>query len=226
MSSDGMIRIMIIEDHPIFRIGLCELINQEVDLMVCGEAEDVGKAWEDIQRLNPDMAIVDISLKGRSGLELIHQINNYKKDLPVLVLSMHDEALFAQRALRAGAKGYIMKKDASESVVKAIRSVLDGKIYVSEKVIGGILETLSGQAETQGKSIAEKLTDRELEVFQLIGKGISTKEIAEQLNLSVKTIGTYRERIKEKLNLRHTTELVRHAVYWVENEKLETNPEE
>ena len=117
MSSDGMIRIMIIEDHPIFRIGLCELINQEVDLMVCGEAEDVGKAWEDIQRLNPDMAIVDISLKGRSGLELIHQINNYKKDLPVLVLSMHDEALFAQRALRAGAKGYIMKKDASESVI-------------------------------------------------------------------------------------------------------------
>jgi len=220
MSSDGLIRIMIIEDHPIFRIGLGELINQEVDLIVCGEAEDVGKAWEEIQRLDPDMAIVDISLKGRSGLELIHQINNYKKDLPVLVLSMHDEALFAQRALRAGAKGYIMKKDASESVIKAIRRVLDGKIYVSEKVIGGILETLSGQAQTQDKSIVEKLTDRELEVFQFIGLGASTKEIAGKLSLSVKTIGTYRERIKDKLNLRHTTELVRHAVHWVESEEL------
>lgn len=220
MSSDGLIRIMIIEDHPIFRIGLGELINQEVDLTVCGEAEDVGKAWEEIQRLDPDMAIVDISLKGRSGLELIHQINNYKKDLPVLVLSMHDEALFAQRALRAGAKGYIMKKDASESVIKAIRRVLDGKIYVSEKVVGGILETLSGQAQTQDKSIVEKLTDRELEVFQFIGLGASTKEIAGKLSLSVKTIGTYRERIKDKLNLRHTTELVRHAVHWVESEEL------
>ena len=226
MTAKDVTRILIVEDHPIFRIGLGELINQESDLTVCGEAEDIGKAWEKIRKLDPDMVIVDISLKGRNGLELIHQINSYGKDLPVLVLSMHDETLYAQRALRAGAKGYIMKKDASESVVKAIRSVLDGKIYVSEKVIGNILETLSGQAQTQDESIVEKLADRELEVFQFIGQGTSTKEIAEKLSLSVKTIGTYRERIKEKLNLRHTNELIRHAVHWVENEGLETDPEE
>lgn len=226
MTADGATRILIVEDHPIFRIGLGELINQEGDLTVCGEAEDIGKAWEKIQKLDPDMVIVDISLKGRNGLELINQIKSYEKDLPILVLSMHDETLYAKRALRAGAKGYIMKKDASESVIKAIRSVLDGKIYVSEKVMGNILETLSGQAQTQDKSVVEKLTDRELEVFQFIGLGTSTKEIAEKLSLSVKTIGTYRERIKEKLNLKHTNELIRHAVHWVENEELETDPEE
>lgn len=226
MATNKVTRILIVEDHPIFRIGMSELINQEGDLKVCGEAEDIGKAWEKIKKLDPDLVIIDISLKGRNGLELIHQINSYKKNMPVLVLSMHDETLYAQRALRAGAKGYIMKKDASESVIKAIRSVLEGKIYVSEKIIGNILETLSGQAQTQDRSVAEKLTDRELEVFQLIGQGSSTKEIAEQLSLSVKTIGTYRERIKEKLNLKNTNELIRHAVHWVDNEELETDPEE
>jgi DNA-binding NarL/FixJ family response regulator len=219
------IRIMIVEDHPIFRLGLCELINQEHDLIVCGEAEDTGKAWNEIQRLKPDMVVVDISLKGGDGISLIKEIRRYYKNLPVLVVSMHDESRFAERSLIAGAKGYINKQETSGSIVDAIHCVLSGKIYVSENIKEEILNQLVGGIDDDDKSPIERLTDRELEVFQHIGKGFSTNEIARKLNLSTKTIGTYRERIKEKLNLKHASELVRHAMLWVENEYINMTPE-
>ncbi|MGO9139396.1 MAG: response regulator transcription factor [Syntrophales bacterium] len=223
--ADQKIRIMIVEDHPIFRLGLCELINQENDLVVCGEAEDTGRAWNEIQRLKPDIVIVDISLKGGDGFSLIKEIKRYYKNLPVLVVSMHDESRFAERSLIAGAKGYINKQETSGSIVDAIHSLLSGKIYVSEKIKEEILNKLVGRIDDYDKSPIERLTDRELEVFQLIGKGFSTNEIAGKLKLSAKTIGTYRERIKEKLNLKHTSELIRHAMLWVENEYIDVAPE-
>jgi DNA-binding NarL/FixJ family response regulator len=211
--------VFIVEDHPIFRLGLRELINQEDDLFVCGESDDVGKALKEIQRLRPDLAIVDISLKGRSGIDLVKDLGADCKDLPVLVLSMYDETLYAERALQAGAKGYIMKQETSESIVKAVRSVLGGKMYLSENVMGDILGRFVGKPATAEKTPIARLTDRELEVFRLIGQGLTTNQIAKQLSLSGKTIGTYRERIKEKLNLKNAAELTRHAVRWLENEQ-------
>ena len=212
-------RIMIVEDHPVFRMGLRELINQESDLAVCGEAEDAGKAYDEIRRLEPDMVIVDISLRGRDGIDLIRDLRGHNKDLPILVLSMHDESRFAERSLLAGAKGYIMKRETSSSVVEAIRCVLRGQIYLSDKIKGEILSRFVGGAHTYNRSPVDRLTDRELEVYRLIGQGLSTNEIAAKLSLSAKTIGTYRERIKEKLNLKHASELIRHAMLWVENEE-------
>ncbi len=217
-------RIMIVEDHPVFRMGLRELINQESDLVVCGEAEDAGQASKEIRRLEPGMVIVDISLKGRDGIDLIREVRSNNKDLPILVLSMHDESRFAERSLLAGAKGYIMKRETSSSVVEAIRCVLRGQIYLSEKIKGEILSRFVGGAHTYNKSPVDRLTDRELEVYRLIGRGLSTNDIAEKISLSAKTIGTYRERIKEKLNLKHASELIRHAMLWVENEEIRTNP--
>ncbi len=219
-------RIMIVEDHPVFRMGLRELINQEGDLVVCGEAEDAGQASKEIRRLEPGMVIVDISLKGRDGIDLIREVRSNNKDLPILVLSMHDESRFAERSLLAGAKGYIMKRETSSSVVEAIRCVLRGQIYLSEKIKGEILSRFVGGAHTYNKTPVDRLTDRELEVYRLIGRGLSTNDIAEKISLSTKTIGTYRERIKEKLNLKHASELIRHAMLWVENEEIRTNPKD
>jgi len=219
-------RIMIVEDHPVFRMGLRELINQESDLVVCGEAEDASTASEEIRKLEPDMVIVDISLRGRDGIELIRDVRGDNRDLPILVLSMHDESRFAERSLLAGAKGYIMKRETSSSVVEAIRRVLNGQIYLSERIKGEILSRFVGGAHTYNKSPVDRLTDRELEVYRLIGRGLSTNEIAGKLSLSAKTIGTYRERIKEKLNLKHAHELIRHAMLWVENEGIETAPKQ
>jgi DNA-binding NarL/FixJ family response regulator len=213
-------KIMLVEDHPIFRFGLRELINQENDLIVCGEAEDKVKAWSDIQKLKPDLVIVDISLKDGDGIGLIKDIAKNYKQIPVLVVSMHDESIFAERSLIAGAKGYINKQETSVSIIEAIHRLLQGKVFVSNKIKEDILQHLIGGSENYDKFPIERLTDRELEVFQLIGKECSTNEIAGKLNLSVKTIGTYRERIKEKLRLKHSGELVRHALLWVENENV------
>jgi len=210
-------RIMIVEDHPIFRLGLAELINQEPDLFVCGEAEDVSGALNRIPDLAPDLVVVDISLKGRNGIELIKEAVRLHKGLQLLVLSMHDESLYAERALVAGARGYIMKQEASDSIVKAIRTVLSGKLYASEDILSGLLNRLVTRPDLQDRPAIESLTDRELEVMGLIGQGRATREIADTLNLSVKTIGTYRERIKEKLNLKHGAELVRFAVHWTKH---------
>ncbi|MBU3918027.1 response regulator transcription factor [bacterium] len=208
-------RILIVEDHDIFRMGLIELINLEKDLTVCGECNNVEGSWKMVNELNPDLVLVDISLKESNGLELIKKINSERKNLPVLVLSMHDEALYAERSLLAGARGYIMKQETSASVINAIRSVLEGKIYVSEKITINILNFVARKSSTSNKLPVESLTNRELEVFSYIGQGITTKEIAQKLFLSVKTIGTYRERIKQKLNLKNVNELIQQASHWV-----------
>ena len=216
-------KILVVEDHPIFRLGISELINQEEDLAVCGDAEDVHQALTEIDRLDPDLLVVDISLKHSDGIELVKEVTKSQKRLPVLILSMHDQFLYAERALHAGARGYIMKQEAMENVVTAIRQVLAGKIYLNEKVKDQILFNLADRPAGNNRSPLDRLTDRELEVFRMIGKGFSTREIASKLHLSIKTIGTYRERIKEKLNLKHANELVRHAVHW---EKTGEVPEE
>jgi len=218
-------KILVVEDHPIFRLGLSELINQEDDLIVCGHAEDVAGAWKQIQKLDPDLIIADITLENSDGIELVKEVNRHAKKIPVLMLSMHDEMLYAERALHAGAKGYIMKQEAMASVVTAIRHVLKGKIYLNERVKDHILFHLADSSRNKDKSPMKRLTDRELEVFRMIGKGLSTREIADKLHLSVKTIGTYRERIKEKLNVKHANELVRCAVHWEKTGEM-TSPGE
>ncbi|MCP4747346.1 MAG: response regulator transcription factor [Desulfobacteraceae bacterium] len=213
-----MSRILIVEDHPVFSSGLKELINNEPDLEVCGESPDVYSAWEKVMDLKPDMVIVDIILKGPSGIELIRDINKRFKAMPVLVLSMHDESLYAERALSAGARGYIMKQEASESIVQAVRMVLAGEIYASKKLTHSILNSFVRQSAHPDESI-KKLTNRELEVLSALAEGLNTKQIARKLNLSMKTIGTYRERIKEKLGLKNASELIRYAVKMFERTK-------
>lgn len=215
-------RILIVEDHPVFIFGLKELIHQEKDLEICGEAPDVTSGWEKILDLKPDMVIVDITLKGPSGIELIRDINKRFKTLPVLVLSMHDESLYAERALSAGARGYIMKQEASESIVKAVRTVLKGEIYASKSLMHNLLNRFISHPESRTEdplSRIDKLTDRELEVLRGIAHGLNTREIADKFNLSVKTIGTYRERIKEKIGLKNAAELIRFAIRWIEQNR-------
>ena len=211
-------RVLVVDDHPIVRQGLVQLINQEEDLVVCGDAENAHKALEVIKLVNPDVAVIDISLKSINGLELIKNIKVDYPKLPILVLSMHDESLYAERALRAGAKGYIMKQEATENMLMALRRVLKGEIYVSEKMGAKMLHQLVAGRPDTGTSPLDRLSDRELEVFQLIGQGLGTRQIAEELHLSVKTIESYREHIKEKMKLKNATELVQHAVQWVKTE--------
>ncbi|HPI92766.1 MAG TPA: response regulator transcription factor [Deltaproteobacteria bacterium] len=215
----GKHRILVVDDHPIFRHGLGQLIGQEDDLEVCGEAEDYHGALKAIEALNPDMIVVDITLKDMSGIDLIKEVHRSRKGMPMLVISMHDESLYAERAFRAGARGYVMKQEASDSVVQAIRLVLSGGIYASRKVTENILTRFIEGSGEPSESPLKELTDREIEVFQLIGEGLSISEIGHRLHLSVKTIGTYRERIKEKLNLKNATELLRYALNWVEKER-------
>ncbi|HON61216.1 MAG TPA: response regulator transcription factor [Deltaproteobacteria bacterium] len=212
--------ILIVDDHPIFRHGLAQLINQEHDLEVCGEAEDYHSALTCVERLAPDLVIVDITLKNMSGIDLIKDLHRYYRTLPMLVISMHEESLYAERSLRAGARGYIMKQEASESVIDAIRQVLQGRIYASRDVTDRLLTRfVEGQHSTL-ESPVHALTDRELEVFRLIGEGLGLSEIADRLNLSAKTIGTYRERIKDKLGIKNATELLRYAMKWVEEDHI------
>ncbi len=208
-------KILIVDDHPIVRQGLTGLINQENDLMVCGQAEDVHQAIKAIGTLMPDIAIVDICLKETSGMELIKDIKVQYPSLPVLALSMHDESLYAERALRAGAKGYITKQQATEKVIIAIRKVLGGQIYVSDSMAAAMVSKLVGGKPPAGDSPIDRLSDRELEVFLLIGQGYGTQQISERLHLSVKTIETYRAHIKEKLNLTKANQLLQYAIKWV-----------
>ena len=211
-------KILIVDDHPLVREGLADLVNKEKDLVVCGQAEDAYQAMEAIRELKPDMAIVDISLKETSGLELIKDIKIQHPGLPVLTLSMHEESVYAERALRAGAKGYIMKREATKKVVTAIRKVLRGQLYLSEKMTTRLVRKFVDGKPEAGTSPIDRLTDRELEVFSLLGRGNGTRQISEQLHLSVKTIETYRSRIKEKLNLTSASELLQHAFQWVNSE--------
>jgi DNA-binding NarL/FixJ family response regulator len=206
--------VLIVDDHPIVRQGLAQLINEETDLEVCGQADDAPEALQAIRQLHPDMVIVDIALKDTSGMELIKDLKAQYPDLPVLTLSMHDEAVYGERALRAGAKGYIMKQEATEKVVTAIRRVLAGEVYVSNGMAAKMVSRFVGGTHTTG-SVADVLSDRELEVFRMIGEGYGTREMAEKLHLSVKTIETYRAHIKDKLGLQDANELLRAAIRWV-----------
>lgn len=209
-------RLLIVDDHPIVRQGLAQLIDRQNDLQVGAEAEHAEGAMALIRRQTFDAAIVDLSLPGVSGIELIKQIQAEAPALPVLVLSMHDEQFYAERALRAGARGYVMKQEAIERVIEAVRKVMRGEIYVSREVADKLLHKLvSGDANPMGSPV-ERLSDRELEVFQLLGQGYGTRQVAEMLHLSVKTIESYRANIKDKLQLRNAAELVQHAVQWVQ----------
>lgn len=212
-------RVLVVDDHPIVRQGLSLLINREPDLMVCGEAEDAKTAMRSLQAAKPDIMVVDISLNGPDGLDLLKDIRARYPELPVLILSMHDESIYAERALRAGAQGYIMKQEASEKVLVAVRRILSHEIYVSENIANRMLRRYIGSSNERRPSSIADLTDRELEVFRLIGEGNTTRQIAEQLHISIKTVESYQAHIKEKLSLRSARELVQHAIQWGISEK-------
>jgi DNA-binding NarL/FixJ family response regulator len=210
-------RILIVDDHPMMRQGLAQLINNEPDLMVCSEASNAGQALDLAATSKPDLIIADISLPDKNGLELIKDVRALFPGLLILVVSMHDESLYAERVLRAGARGYLMKQEGGKKLMEAIRQILAGQIYVSEKMSANILEVFSGHRSREGSSPLERLTDREFEVFQLVGDGKGTREIAVHLHLSVKTVEVHRANIKEKLHLKTATELVRYALRWSES---------
>jgi DNA-binding NarL/FixJ family response regulator len=219
MNTDSVLKnnrskILIVDDHPIVRRGLRQLVDAEPDLEVCGEAEEASEALRQVQETRPDIVTVDLTLKSGHGLELIQQIHAIDKRIKILVSSMHDESLFAERALRAGAMGYINKQESPEKIIGAMRQVLRGEIYLSSRMSDRLLHRVA-----DGQSLAinpiEGLTDRELEVFGMIGQGLATKQIARMLNLSHKTIEAHREKIKTKLNLTNSAELTRHATQWV-----------
>ena len=208
------VRILLVDDHPIMRRGLAELINLEKDLVVCGEADSIQTALELIKRHEPHVALVDLSLKNESGLELIKDIKARFPEVLILVLSMHDELFYAERVLRAGAKGYVMKQQATDLVLVAIRRILGGEVYLSDLMSSKVLRNFTGKKTEKAGSSVDQLSDRELEVFRLIGTGLGTRQIAERLSRSVKTVETYREHIKLKLDLKDSSELVQNAIQW------------
>lgn len=215
-------RVFILEDHPIMRRGYRTLINGEIDMEVCGEAERASEALEKISDLHPDLVIADISLEGMNGIEFIKRLQTERPDVDVLVVSMHEESLYAERALQAGAAGYLMKKEAESRVIPAIRQVLGGRYYVSDRIQDKIMHQFAGHMpakKTGQKASLAQLSDRELEVFELHGRGLSTREMAEEMHISPKTVATHRGRIKAKLSIQSTPELVRRAVVWIETEK-------
>lgn len=211
-------KVLIVDDHPMMREGLAQLIGNDPGLKVCGDAGDAQEALVKIASLKPDLVLTDITLPGKNGLELIKDIQALHPGVLVLVLSMHDEALYVERVLRAGGRGYIMKEEGGKKIAQAIRQVLDGQIYVSEKMSAKILEIFSGHGADVAASPVEKLTDREFDVFQLIGQGLATKQMADKLHLSTKTIEVHRANIKAKLGLGSMAELIRYAVRWVESQ--------
>jgi DNA-binding NarL/FixJ family response regulator len=207
-------QIVIVDDHPIVRHGLARLIGAEPGLHVCGSAANRAEALETVRREKPDLAIVDLSLGSENGLDLVKALKLEWPDLPVLVLSMHDEAYYADRVLRAGAVGFIMKQEPAERMIAAIRQVLAGRIYLSESMAASVLTRLVGRKVVQGGTPVDTLTDRELEVLGWMGKGLGTRQIADKLHLSVKTVENHREHIKAKLKIRTSAELIRYAVRW------------
>lgn len=206
-------RIFLVDDHPLVREGLASLINQQKDLVVCGEAEDSAEAMSKIPQLRPDIALIDISLKNESGLELVKNLEAQFPLVALIVLSMHDEALYAERALRAGARGYVMKRETSKNVITAIRRVLSGDVYVSERVVNSMARRMSSR-KPNASSPVEQLSDRELEIFRLLGQGRTTSQIAEDLHLSLKTVQAYCARAKEKFGVTSLSELLRAAIRW------------
>jgi len=214
-SGETKAKVFLVDDHPLVREWLTQLLQREDDLCVCGEAEDTPEALRKIEETKPDIVVADISLKSTHGLELVKDLQARLPSLPVLVLSMHDESLYAERVLRAGARGYITKQEATRRILQAVRHVLGGQIYISEKMAARMVNKMvQGRAGSQMSPI-ERLTDRELEVFQLIGRGQGTRRIAMDLHLGIKTVESYRARIKEKLKLEDGTQLLQHAIQWV-----------
>lgn len=208
------IRILLVDDHPMVRERLAEVINREPDLTVCAEAEDRHQAIETIKSRRPNLVIVDITLKNSDGMELIKDIHSRWPGLLMLVVSMHDESLYAERVVRAGARGYITKQEATRSILQAIRRVLDGQIFLTESIASQILGRLASPASGDAEGPVESLADRELQVFELTGRGLNTRQIAQHLHIGVKTVETYRHRIREKLRLEHPTDLLRSAIAW------------
>lgn len=211
-------RILIVDDHPFMRAGLAQLIERQADLAVCGEAGNPAEALLRLAAGGVDLVLSDMTMPGRSGLDFLKDLQALHPALPILVVSMHDEMVYAERALRAGARGYIMKEAGGENLLAAIRQVLAGQVYVSPRMSAQLLDSFSGRKSRQADSPFGKLTDREFEVFQMIGRGCSTRGIAQQLGLSTKTVDVHRANLKAKLGLQDTTALVRHAVRWVETQ--------
>jgi DNA-binding NarL/FixJ family response regulator len=209
------IKILIVDDHPLVRQGLMGLLSTQPDFEVCGEANGIADARFQADSQKPDVAIIDLTLEDGSGIELIKYLSETHPEMKLLVLTMHDELVFAERALRAGAMGYVNKQEVSRTIVKAIRDILEGKMYLSRRATERMVQLAVGSKGRQGMSPIERLTDRELEIFQMIGQGLTTRQIAAKLGLSPKTIDAHRERIKQRLELKNVTELTKHAVQWV-----------
>lgn len=205
------------DDHPLLREGLAQLLHEEADLLVCGQAADARQAIETLEQCNPDVAVIDLMLKGADGIELLKNMRALRPKLPILVLSMHEETLYGERVLRAGARGYLMKREASAKVLIALRRILNDEIYLSDALSNSLLHKLvDGNNPKHCQSPIDTLTDRELEIFQLIGRGRGTRDIAQDLHISIKTIESHRAHIKEKLSLKTAMELIQHSIQWVQ----------
>jgi len=211
-------KVLLVDDHPLVREWLTNLINRQPDLAVCGESESAQSALQAIAAARPEVAIVDVSLKDSSGIELIKSLKLSHPEVAVLVFSMHDESLYAQRALRAGAKGYIMKRETTRKMIDGIRQILDGKVFVSDSVKDSLALRLVENKTQTARTPVEQLSDRELEVFEMLGRGLGTRQIADALRVSIKTVQVYCARTKEKLNVHSATELLREAIRWNESE--------
>lgn len=209
-------RILLVDDHPMTRAGLAQLINKQADLEVCCEARDPVQALRDLSKMRPDLILTDLTMPGRSGTEFIKDVLALHPGLPILVVSMHDELLYAERALRAGARGYIMKEAGGERILAAIRRLLSGRVFLSDPISSRLLDSLTGQRPRGSHAPIASLSEREFEIFHLIGQGKSTREIAADLHLSPKTVDVHRGHIKEKLALKNATALLRYAVRWCE----------
>ena len=214
MQAREMTRIFLVDDHPLIRKGLPLTLETENDFLVCGEASSAEEALEALDEAKPDIMVLDISLPGTSGLDLMRHLEGTRTPIRTLVVSRHDEVLYAERAIRAGAKGYVMKSEAPQALVNAIRKILLGGIHVSSAINERLLQGIASGQQSFNQSPAEALSGRELEVFEMTGRGLGTREIANRLNLSIKTVESYRARIKMKLNLNNAAELVQHTVQW------------
>jgi DNA-binding NarL/FixJ family response regulator len=214
----GRARVLLVDDHPIVREGLARVIDQQADFAVCGSAVSAHEALQAVVSTKPDLAVVDVSLDGSHGIELVKELRARHPALPVVMLSMHDETLYAERALRAGAKGYVMKREPPQRLLQAMRKVLQGGLCFSEAVTARMLERVSRSSSGEVPLPMERLSDRELEVLEMIGHGRTTRQIADTLHLSMKTVQAHREHLKEKLELPDATSLARHAIHWVESE--------
>lgn len=213
-------RILIVDDHPITRYGLIQLFGREPDLLVCGDAESAQQALAAMPAARPDLVLADITMPGKSGLDFIKDMQMQYPDVAVLVMSMHDENLYAERVLRMGGRGYIMKNEGGEKILEAIRQVLQGQVYLSKGMAAALLDSLTRRHARSGDATPGVLSDREFEVFQLIGQGLSARQIGQRLNLSIKTVGTHRQHIRQKLKMQTGPELVRQAVRWAATQQL------